>query len=1360
LTATVSLSLDGKEIQVLSGRSILAAARANGVLIPTLCQDDQLPPLGACGLCVVAVEGYGLVRACSTPVAGGLVVHTRGGKVDEARRAALATLLGEHYGDCLAPCHLACPAGIDIQGYLALIARGAYAEAVELVKEALPLPATIGRVCPHPCEAACRRNLVDQPIAICSLKRFAADAELAATGAKLPEVGPPSGKAVAIIGAGPAGLSAAYYLRRRGHAVTIFEALPEAGGMLRYGIPAYRLPREILDREIKTITDLGALIKTGKRLGRDFTAPDLLSGGFDAVFLALGAHGSVEMGVPGESLAGVLPGIGFLRAVASGEKVDLGERVAVIGGGNTAIDAARTALRLGAKDVSLVYRRSRAEMPASPWEIEEAEEEGIHLHLLAAPVRVLGDGVRVTGMELIKMRLGEPDAGGRRRPEPLPGSEQVVPVDTIIAAIGQSPDVSALTDLKDLQIARGKVVADPGTLATGMKGVFAGGDFFTGPATAVEAIAAGRRAARSIDAFLSGQAPVISDKPYNVSRGELGDLSGREEFAGVTLKPRLAMPKIHLKRRLGSFEEIELGFPEAEARAEAARCLECGCKAVDTCLLREHAAAYAVPPVTAVAGRRYPLDRSHPHIERDPGKCIACNRCARICSEIQGVGALSVLYRVGTSAGPGGSLLDTNCESCGQCVTACPVGALVAAKDLRPARWVKTICPYCGVGCGIWLGVRGAKIVAVAGDKSNPVNRGNLCVKGRFGQDFINSEDRLTSPLIKRNGKFEPVGWDEALDLVAARLAAYKGPAFAQLASARCTNEDNYVIQKFARGVMQTNNIDHCARLCHAPSVAGLAGTLGSGAMTNSIGEIEGAACFLAIGTNTTSAHPVIALGMKKALRRGGRLIVANPRWIDLCRYADIWLKHRPGSDVALLMGMMRVIVDEGLGDAAFLESRCEGFDDFRASLADFDPATAAELTGVPAGKIAEAARLYASVKPASILYSMGITQHSHGTDNVIAVSNLALLTGNVGRTSSGVNPLRGQNNVQGACDMGALPNVLPGYQRVDGPELRGKFERAWGLSLSSSPGLTLMEIMEAAHAGQIKAAYIVGENPILSDADASHAREALENLEFLVVQDIFLTETAQLADVVLPGAGFAEKDGTFTNTERRVQRIRKAIPPVGRARPDWWIIAELARRMGASGFDYEDASAIMSEIATLVPIYGGITYRRIDEAGLPWPCPTSDHPGTPTLHTERFSTPNGKGRLVPLKFRPPAETPDGDYPLVLTTGRSLYHFHTGTMTRRVAGLNVLHPEELVEINPEDAAKWGIADGRRVRVVSRRGAVVGRALVTERSQPGVIWMTFHFAETPTNQLTSPALDPVAKIPELKVCAVRVEPVAD
>ncbi len=756
--------------------------------------------------------------------------------------------------------------------------------------------------------------------------------------------------------------------------------------------------------------------------------------------------------------------------------------------------------------------------------------------------------------------------------------------------------------------------------------------------------------------------------------------------------------------------------------------------------------------------RLLPVDSSNPFFDHDPNYCILCGKCVRICNEVQGVGAIDLTFRgyVSQVSTFGDKLLiDSNCESCGECVVHCPVGALTPKDARQPTREVETTCPYCGVGCGIYLGIRNDRVISVRGRRGDTVNNGSLCVKGRFGiTEFIHHPERLTTPLIRRDGELTEATWDEALELVASKLANYRKDEVAVISSAKCTNEDNYVAQKFARAVLGTNNIDHCARLCHAPTVVGLVQCFGSGAMTNSINEISNAASILAIGTNTTEAHPVIGLEVKRAVRNGAKLIVANPREIDLVRLADLWLRHKPGTDVALLMGMMRVIVDEGLLDSSFIEERCENFDAFRESLKNFDLDFVERITGVPKNKIAEAARIYATNKPSSLLYAMGITQHSHGTDNVIATANLAMLTGNIGKPSTGVNPLRGHNNVQGACDLGALPNVYPGYQAVANSAIREKFEAVWGCLLSSSPGLTITEIIPAAYEGRIKVLYLIGENPALSEPDAGHAREALEKLEFFVVQDIFLTETARLADVVLPGATFAEKDGTVTNTERRVQRVRKAIEPIGNSKPDWWITCQIAQRMGSKGFDFAHPSQIMEEIANLTPSYGGISYSHLDNGGLQWPCPTQDHPGTPILHTKQFT--RGKGRFIPLDYKPPMELPDDEYPLILTTGRSLYHFHTGTLTRKVKGLNILRREGLVEINPDDASALGITDGEMVRVISRRGEVVAKARVTEVSPVGVVFMNFHFAESPANVLTNPALDPVSKIPEYKVCAVRIE----
>jgi len=787
------------------------------------------------------------------------------------------------------------------------------------------------------------------------------------------------------------------------------------------------------------------------------------------------------------------------------------------------------------------------------------------------------------------------------------------------------------------------------------------------------------------------------------------------------------------------------------------------CSADGRCELQQVAAYVGAKGITLPNSfKQQPAYKKDPFFDRDYNLCILCGRCVRICQEVRGAGVLAFTYRgsqslVGTAFNR--SLQESGCQFCGACVDACPTGALMERnrKWLGPEadREVLTTCPYCGVGCQLKLQIKDGRIIEVLPQEENEVNQGQACVKGRFGiQEFVHHPERLTAPLVKRNGKLIESTWDEALEIISDRMAGYQADELAVIASAKATNESNYVAQKFGRAVLGTNNIDHCARLCHSPSTVGLATAFGSGAMTNSIRDIGDAACILAIGTNTTATHPVIGLELKKATFNGGKLIVANPYRVEMVRFADVWLQHKPGTDVALLMGMMRVIVDEELLNSAFIEERCENYDSFKESLNDFNLDSVEKITGVPADKIAEAARLFSSNSPATILYAMGITQHTHGTDNVLAIANLAMLTGNIGKPSAGVNPLRGQNNFQGAGDLGGLPDVYTGYQSVEDKASREKYEKAWGTKLNPSPGLTLTEIFNSAAEGTIKAMYLIGENPVLSDPDAGHIKRAVKKLDFLVVQDVFLSETALLADVVLPAASFAEIDGTFTNTERRVQRVRKAIELVGDSVPDWEITCRIARKMGVKGFNYDNPSQIMDEIASLTPIYGGISYDRLEGNGLQWPCPDQNHKGTPILHTETFS--RGKGQFVPLKYNPPAESPDKKYPFVLTTARSLYHYQTGTMTRKVSDLNRILSEEFVEINPADAASLNIHDGEEVKITSRRGQVMAKARLTKACQAGVVSMDFHFGESPVNLLTNSALDPIVKIPELKVCAVKIE----
>lgn len=669
---------------------------------------------------------------------------------------------------------------------------------------------------------------------------------------------------------------------------------------------------------------------------------------------------------------------------------------------------------------------------------------------------------------------------------------------------------------------------------------------------------------------------------------------------------------------------------------------------------------------------------------------------------------------------------------------------------------ILTTCLYCGCGCNLYLDVKDGHIVGVTPSMSHPTSLGRLCIKGYNIHEFVNDEARLTKPLVRREGKLRETGWDEALDLVAKRLSETKrehGPdAIACLASAKCTNEENYLMQKFARTVVGTNNIDHCARLCHASTVSGLAMAFGSGAMTNSIDEIRDAGVILLTGSNTSEQHPLIASRIITAVNRGAKLIIVDPRRIPLADIAHMHLLQRPGTDVAWINCLMNVIIRKGLQDAEFISVRTENYEELRKAVKPFSPKKVEGITGISAKQLEEAAVLYAE-NTSSIIYSMGITQHTTGTDNVLSLANLAMLTGNVGKEATGVNPLRGHQNVQGSCDMGALYNVYPGYQKVDDPGVRKKFEEAWGVELPTAQGLTVVEMMNAAANGDLKALYVMGENPALSDPDTSHVEEALKKLDFLVVQDIFMNETAEYADVVLPAASFAEKDGTFTSTERRVQLVRKSIEPVGQSLPDWQIICELASRMGYR-MRYGSPAEIMAEAASLTPIYGGILHSRLEDWGLCWPCPTIEHPGTRYLHRERFT--RGKGRFHAVKFREPDELTDEKYPFILTTGRILEHFHTGTITRKTSTLEREEPECYVEINPLDAKGLGIRSGSAVRVTSRRGSITPIARVTDAIKEGVVFIPFHYREEAANKLTNPALDPVAKIPEYKVCAVKLE----
>ncbi len=675
---------------------------------------------------------------------------------------------------------------------------------------------------------------------------------------------------------------------------------------------------------------------------------------------------------------------------------------------------------------------------------------------------------------------------------------------------------------------------------------------------------------------------------------------------------------------------------------------------------------------------------------------------------------------------------------------------------------MRTTCPYCGVGCQVEPLVQDGRVARVLGAEVAP-NYGALCVKGRFGLDFPFAQKRLLYPMIRpqKGGRALRATWDEALDHAAQGLLKALeegGPeAVAVFPSAKTTNEEVYLAQKLARVLLGTNNVDHCSRLCHSSSTVALQRSLGGASMTNPLADIPKTDLFLVVGSNTTETHPVIAAMIKKRVRQGARLIVVDPRYTGMAEVAYLWLRVWPGTDVFLFNAMARYILEEGLWDRAYVAERTEGFEAWRESLAPFTLEAAQEVTGVPKEKIAEAARLYATTPRAGAYWAMGVTQHTKGVATAQALVNLALLTGKVGREGAGLNPLRGQNNVQGAGDMGGLPDVLPGYTRVDS-EGRKAFEAAWGVGLNPRPGLRMTEVFEAIP--EVRAIYLIGEDPVTSEPYQDHTKAKLRALPFLVLQDILENETTPFADVILPAASFLEKDGTFTNTERRVQRVRALLPPPGEARPDWWITQELGRRL-AQALDrpwriYPGPEAIWEEIRQVLPgMMGGISYERLEEEGVLWPCPEEEKEGVGILFQDRFNTPSGRARFFPAPYTPPAEPPDRDYPLLLSTGRVLYHWHGGTLSRN-SRLEAAYPELKVEIHPEDAQRLGLADGERVWVVSRRGRILAQAWVTERTPQGVVYAPFHFAEAPANRLTLDALDPLSRIPEYKVSAVRLE----
>ncbi|WP_417850125.1 formate dehydrogenase subunit alpha [Thalassoglobus sp.] len=803
-----------------------------------------------------------------------------------------------------------------------------------------------------------------------------------------------------------------------------------------------------------------------------------------------------------------------------------------------------------------------------------------------------------------------------------------------------------------------------------------------------------------------------------------------------------------------------------------------------------------------------PHDASSPVIFVDHQACIMCDRCIRACDEIQSNDVMSRSgkgYTAQISFDLNNPMGESTCVSCGECAAACPTDALShkanakSAFDIAlPVTNIDSVCPYCGVGCSITYQKQGNSIVKADGRES-PVNHGRLCVKGRYGWDYTMHPQRLTKPLIRReehypkgplsaevksslSGKkkkpggivtdenvyaaFREATWEEALDLVASKLTAIQSEhgnnALAGFGSAKCSNEEAYLFQKLIRAGFGTNNVDHCTRLCHASSVAALMETIGSGAVTNVFADVENSAVCLITGSNATANHPVAATFMKAAVDRGTKLIIVDPRDHDLTRYATHFAQINPGSDVAFYNGVMHCLIRDGLIDNEYIDEFTEGFEDLKQLvLNDWTPEAASLICGIEPEQIEAIAQTIGEATPNGksgsmlIFWGMGISQHTHGTDNARCLISLCLLTGNVGKPGSGLHPLRGQNNVQGASDAGLIPMVFPDYQSVTNDEIRSKFEQSWGVQLDPNPGLTVVEIMRGALARSIRGMYIMGENPFLSDPNANKVRKGLSSLDFLVVQDIFLTETAEFADVILPASSFFEKTGTYTNTDRRVQLGRKVLDSPGEARLDWEIICEIARRMGLA-MDYEDVSSVFDEFASLTESYAKLSHQALGSTGKLWPCEDAENSdGEQILFGDGFPTPNKRAQFVPCSFLPAKELPDAEYPLVLTTGRVLEHWHTGSMTRRSDALDAIEPVAFAALNPEDLESYHLEDGEQIRVASRRGEIELQVRSDYSVEAGTIFIPFHFREASANILTIDELDPDGKIPEFKFCAVRI-----